>query len=285
MRRAILAFAALAAAPAIAPAQVGTMEWMMRIDIPDSATGRTGGLSEIEMRMIYAHNGEAWAMQLQPAQSMVAAFPMMDLSGVRLVAVVPVSGDSFHVGVVMPPDIAAQMGGGMGFRVDGAIPDSIPLPASFDSLLAAEQSAQAEFKPQWKDTGRRATVGGQGCEEWTMSIDPRDYPMADSTDLEPIDIQMCLAEESGLMKAWTEWLKNRIPGLMANYEQLRLEGMAQFGGRTLVPIRMEMTAPLAMRFELISQSNTAPDASFFRLPEGLEPFPMEMFRGMMPTGN
>src|SRR5690606_16679823 len=68
MRRTILALAALAATPTLAHAQVGTMEWMMRIDIPDSATGRTGGLSEIEMRMIYAHNGEAWAMQLQPAQ-------------------------------------------------------------------------------------------------------------------------------------------------------------------------------------------------------------------------
>src|SRR5690606_16782708 len=122
----------------------------------------------------------------QPAQSMIAAFPTMDLSGVRLVAVVPVSGDSFHVGVVMPPEIAAQMGGGMGFRIDGAIPDSIPMPGGFDSLMTEMDSitdAQREhLTDSWKDTGRRSTVGGSACEEWTMTVDPRVFSPADSTE-------------------------------------------------------------------------------------------------------
>lgn len=289
MRRLLLAGSILFGAPAAISAQVGTQVWTMRVDLPDSMASRTAGLTEIEFKMTFASNGTAHAMQMEAGPAMVAAFPMIDLSAVRFLAVLPVEGDSFHVGVVFPPELAAQLGGGIGWRVDGVIPDSLPLPATFDSLMqAGNEEAKADFKPEWKDTGRRSTAGGLPCEEWTMTVDPKDFPAADTTGpQEPVVMQFCLAEKGGLMTAWTDWMKRRLPQLMTGYDQLHAEGLAQFGGRDMVPLRMELTAPVAMKFELVSQSDTAPDASFFKLPDGLEPFPMEMFGAMMPgqSGN
>jgi hypothetical protein len=150
--------------------------------------------------------------------------------------------------------------------------------------MEVSAAEEPEFKPEWKDTGRRSTAGGLACEEWTMTVDPKDFPAADTTSpQEPVEMQFCLAPQGPLMAAWTEWAKRRLPQFMKNYEKLREEGMAQFGGREMVPLRMEMTGPLAMKLELVSMSDQAPDATFFRLPDGLQPFPMEMFRGMMPT--
>jgi hypothetical protein len=280
MRRSILTLAALAGVVPAASAQVGTMTWVMRMDIPDSMESRTAGLSEVEMRMTFASNGEMWAMQMQPGQSMVAAFPMADLSSVRLVALVPTKGDSFHVGIVMPPDIAAQMGGGIGFRVDGEIPKSFDFPFDLDSLMDAQQERSDAEKPTITNTGRRSTVGGVSCEEWTITTPG----VADSTGPgEPVTMEMCLAEPSPMMKAWTEWVKARVPDIMKEYDEMNAEMRAEFGGRDLVPVRFGMQAPFPMVFELVSQSGEAPDATFFRLPDGLQPFPMEMFRGMMPA--
>jgi hypothetical protein len=277
MRSLLLGGLLAVGAPALATAQVGTQVWVMQMDIPDSMASKTAGLTEVEIKMTFASNGTQYAMQMEPGQAMVAAFPMMDLSAVRLVAVLPVQGDSFHIGVVLPPTLAAQLGGSIGYRVDGVIPDSIPMPASFDSLIAL-QSEVEQPDMNWANTGRTSTAGGLPCEEWTATVDPQ------SDDVEgPITINFCLAPQGGLMAAWTGWMKQRFPQLMSNYDKMREAGLAQFGGRDLVPLRMEITSPMPMKMELVSQTNTVPDASFFLLPVGLEPFPLEMFGGMMPA--
>jgi hypothetical protein len=71
---------------------------------------------------------------------MSTAMPNIDLSAIRINAVVHPGGDSVSVGMVFPPEMAAMTGGGIGFRIDTSIPDGVgKLPrADVDSIMEAE---------------------------------------------------------------------------------------------------------------------------------------------------
>lgn len=278
-----LVVAALVAAlsPASGAAQGGSSTWTMRTVLPDSLASRTAGLSEFELRMTFATNGQMWAMQLQPAQSMVDAITAIDLSAVRFVALMPTQGDSFHLGIVIPPELGAQLGAGIGYRLDGVVPDLASLGGNLDSLVEAQASDDPIEKPDFRDTGGRTTVGGVACEQWTVTMLPP--TSADSSGTrEPMTMEICLAEQTPLLRSWSEWAKARVPALRKQYDKLGAEMRAQFGGRELVPIRIAMTAPLSTTFELVSQTDQAPDPTFFQLPDGLQPFPIEMVKAMLP---
>ena len=265
--RATLIAATLFAAPLAA--QSGTTVWSMRMKLPDSAQAKAGGLSELDMRMTMATDGSRLGMQVDFAESMATAVPGVDLSTVRLNAVVHANGDSASIGIIFPPELAAQMGGGIGLRVDMAIPDKfdgVPVP-NIDSMMAANQGQE----PTVTNTGRRSTIAGVSCEEWEVT--PK-VP-ADSTTFGG-KMHLCVAESLPGMKAFNSLVEKYLPDVGIDFSEFKERGKKWFGGREMTPIRMVMGEAQEMVFQLESSTTTAPDASFFVLPEGLQPFPMEM---------
>lgn len=271
MRRLLLAGSLLIAPPLAA--QAGTMTWSLRGDLPDTARAMAG-LSEFELVFTIATDGTRLATQMTVGPTMAAAIAGMDLTTARLQAVTNVAGDSLSIGVVMPPELAAQMGGAIGFRIDMAIPDSFPMPAmNVDSILEAADEGEM---PRVTDTGRTDTVAGIACELWTME------PPLDSMPNDSTTITMCMAEPSPVMTAISDFMRERVPNFGFDLDEMKEAGKRFFGGRELVPVMVVMdlgNQEIVMR--LMSISEAAPDASLFTLPDGLEPFPIEMFQGMI----
>ena len=272
MRRLLLAGSLLVTAPLAA--QAGTATWSVRTTLPDTLQA-TAGFSEVELLFTTATDGERLGFQMTVGPTMAASFVAMDLSTARFQVVTNAAGDSLAMGIVMPPDLAAQMGGGIGFRIDMAIPDSVPVPfagMNMDSLMSAPEAET----PSVINTGRTDTVAGLGCEIWTMS------GPTDSIPVDSVAITTCLAEPTPALTAISELMLKRLPKLGLDIEQMREMGRKYYGGRELVPIRMVLSiGTMEFVMQLESLSETSPGQSFFTLPEGLQPFPIEMFTGMM----
>lgn len=273
MRRLLLAGLLLAAPPVAA--QAGTMVWSVRGNLPDTVE-TMAGLSEFELVFTVGTDGARLGTQMTVGPTMAAAIAAIDLTTARFQAVVNAAGDSLSLGVVLPPDLAAQMGGSIGFRLDIAIPDSLPLPVptmNIDSLLEA---ADEGVMPQVTNTGRTDTVAGVPCEIWTMQ------PALDSLPADSMAITMCLAEPSPVMTAINDLMRERVPSIGLDLDEMKEAGKRFFGGRELVPVMMVLDiGGQDVVVRLMSVSAEAPDPSFFTLPEGLQPFPIEMFQGMM----
>jgi hypothetical protein len=247
----------------------------MRMKMPDTLSARAGGLSEIDMRMTMATDGERLGMQVDFAETMATAITGFDLSAMRLNAVVHSGGDSVSIGIIMPPEMAAMTGGGIGMRLDMAIPDKLegfPVP-NFDSLMAENQGEE----PVVTNTGRTMMVAGVRCEEW------------DITPQQPADsipfggaMHICVAENIPSVEAFTTVAEKYLPDMGFDFGKLKEQGRKWFGGRELTAIRMVMGHDEEIVFQLESSSNTAPDPSFFTLPDGLQPFPVEMVKAMIP---
>jgi hypothetical protein len=276
MRRLSLFALTFASLTVALPAQSGTTVWSMRMKMPDSLAAKAGGLSEIDMRMTLATDGRRLGFQVDLGDAMAAAMPGVDLSSVRFNAIVHADGDSASVGIILPPELAASMGGGIGLRIDAAIPDTIPgvnVP-DMDSLMNANQGEE----PKVVNTGQNSTVAGISCEEWEVSaMVPSDSaPFGDK-------IKLCLAESVPALRAFTSLFEKYMPDLGVDFGEMKQLGQKWFGGRDLVAIRTVMGENGEIVVQLESSSNAAPDASFFTLPDGLQPFPLEMLKAMIPA--
>lgn len=271
MRRSLLTTSLFLLAVPVA-AQSGTTVWSMRMDLADSMQSKVGGLSVIDMRWTLATDGTRLGFQVDFGPEMAAAMPNMDFSAMRMQAVIHPGGDSVSVGVVLPPEIAASMGGGIGLRLDMAIPDTIRNPAmpDLDSLMATNQGQQ----PSVVNTGRRSTVAGIACEEWEVTPQqPDSMPLSGK-------MQMCLTDQVPALRAFTALFERYMPDLGVDFGEMKEMGRKWFGGRDLVAIRTVIGDNQDIVVQLESATSTAPDASFFVLPEGLQPFPIDMFKGM-----
>ncbi len=274
---------ALIGLPSLLQAQGGGVSvWAMHGTLPDTIQKASRGmLSTIDLRMTMATDGKRVSMLIAPGPEMIAASLTTDLSMVRLQMVMSSSDDTVHIGVVLPPEIAAMMGGGIGFRMD------LPLPASLiegmlpDSMLAVLASDSLQAKTQeFRNTGRTDKVAGLGCQIWTMTGFGGDK--ADS-------LEMCLAPQPAALKAVSDAMQMRFASLFSTLKKFGRDKANPFGTEDLMPVRFRMVGESDMTFELMSVSNDAPAASFFELPAGLEPFPMEMLQGItgaagQPTG-
>ncbi|MEO8479939.1 MAG: DUF4412 domain-containing protein [Gemmatimonadota bacterium] len=274
---------ALIGVPSLLQAQGGGVSvWAMHGTLPDTVQKAARGmLSTIDLRMTMATDGKRVSMLIAPGPEMIAASLTTDLSMVRLQMVMSSSDDTVHIGVVLPPEIAAMMGGGIGFRMD------LPLPASLiegmlpDSMLAVLASDSLQAKTQeFRNTGRTDKVAGLGCQIWTMTGFGGDK--ADS-------LEMCLAPQPTALKAVSDAMQTRFASLFSTLKKFGRDKANPFGTEDLMPVRFRMVGESDMTFELMSVSNDAPAASFFELPAGLEPFPMEMLQGItgaagQPTG-
>lgn len=281
MRRTVRTILALTliGAPSLLQAQGGGLSvWSLRGTLPDTVQKAARGmLSTIDIRMTMATDGQRVSMLIAPGPEMIASNLTTDLSTVRLQSVVSSSDDSIHVGVVLPPDIAAMMGGGIGFRMDMAIPATLAEGMGMDSMFAALASDSVkEAMPEFQNTGRSETVAGLSCEVWTISGFGDDT--ADSLALE-----MCLAPQPPALKALSDAMQTRMKPLLSMLEKFGGDKVNPFGKKGMMPIRVRMLGDGDFTLELLSVSNDPPAASFFELPAGLEPFPMDMLQGLTGT--
>ncbi len=270
MRRSWLA--ALFCLPTLLAAQASTATWTVHVVLPDSLAPMTQGIHEIELQMTAATDGQRVAMQMNPGARMAAQIPTIDLAAARLQVILPAGGDTVQLGLVLPPEIAGAMGVSLGYRFDLPL-DAIPDPTTFADSITAKVENGGD-STEFINTGARETVAGIACEVWRVTS-PRD-----TTGTE---VAMCLAEPTPALRSMTEVMERRFPSLARLREKFADSARARFGGRDLLPIRIRVTGPSDMLVELQSISDTAPDASFFVLPAGLDPFPLEMFKGMLPT--
>jgi hypothetical protein len=192
---------------------------------------------------------------------------------VRVNAVVHSGGDSVSIGMILPPELAAQMGGGIGLRMDMAIPDSLtgfPAP-NVDSIMEANQGDQ----PDVVNTGRTSTIAGITCQEWevTPKVVSDSMPFGEK-------MQMCVTESVPALSAFTSLFEKYMPNMGVDFGEMKKLGRKWFGGRDVVAIR-SVVGEIVVQLE--SSSNTAPDPSFFVLPDGLQPFPVEMLKAMIPA--
>jgi hypothetical protein len=273
MRRLLLAGLFLVAPPAAA--QAGTVVWSLRGTLPDSMPPVAAGLSEIDLMFTFATDGSRLGMQMTIGPIMAASVVAMDLSTARIQVVTNAAGDSLAIGVVFPPEISAQMGGGIGYRLDFEVPDSFAFPVlGLDSLLAAASEDDVDG-PEAINTGQTDTVAGIPCEIWTMATGD------DSSPGLPM-ITMCLAESVPALTAINDLTKRLLPDFGFDLEELQTRSWNHFGGRELIPVRMMIGDDgEQFVFQLEQASSEAPDAAFFTLPEGLQPFPIEALQGMM----
>lgn len=274
--RSILALAVIGS-PSLLQAQGGGVSvWSMHGTLPDTVQKAARGmLSTIDLRMTMATDGQRVSLLIAPGPEMIAASLTTDLSTVRMQVVASSTDDTVHIGVVLPPDIAAMMGGGIGFRLD------LPLTADFIKGLAADSMIEAmtmkadslnsdATKPDFHNTGRSDIVAGVPCEIWTVTGG------TDTSDT----MEMCLAAKPPAMQAMSNAMGTRFVPITSAFEKLGSERENPFGDRNLMAVRFRMLGDADFTFELVSLSKDAPAATFFELPPGLEPFPMEMLQGM-----
>lgn len=269
MRLTLLAFASLLAAPLAA--QSGTTVWSIRMPIPDSLQGQTMGLTDVDLRLTLGTDGRRVGMQFDFGEAMAAALPTMDVSAMRIQATTSAGGDSVSIGVVLPPELAAMMGGGIGMRLDLAIPDSLDLRGwDLDSLVEANQREQ----PKPINTGRTDTVAGIACEEWRIPTEPT----AETPN--PVPAHLCLATSVPALSAFNTAVERQLPGFAGRFAQWKTAAREWFGGRDLVVVRSVIGEDEPIVVQLESVSAAAPDPSFFTLPMGLNPLPLDFVKGI-----
>lgn len=261
---AALVAAALCIAPAAA--QSATTVWSFRASLPDSLQARTMGLTEVDFRVTMATDGQQLAMQFEPGAGLAQSMSTMDVSGMRLQVIVPAAGDSVIVGVVLPPEIAAQMGGGIGWRLGFAIPDSVTLPfIDADSIAAAQENQEAPVR-----TGRSDVVAGFACNEWTMAI------AGDSAGAPRQQATLCIADSLPMVTRITDAINRRLPKMGYDIKQWIDNSATMFGNPNAAMLRATFEGDSPLTVQLESATATAPDPSFFALPAGLQPVPQEL---------
>ncbi len=270
MRRTWLA--TLLCLPTLLAAQAGTATWTLHVTLPDSLAPMTQGIHEIDLQMTVATDGQRMAMQINPGAQMAAQIPTVDLAAARVQMFLPAGSDTVQLGLVLPPEIAGAMGVSLGYRFDlpfDAIPDPTRLADSITSTVERDRDST-----EFIDSGARETVAGIPCEVWKVTS---------TRDTLGVELTMCLAQPTPALESMTKAMERRFPSIASLREKFADSARAKFGGRDLMPIRIRVGGNQDVRVELQSISDQAPDAAFFTLPVGLDPFPIEMFKGMLPT--
>jgi hypothetical protein len=260
MRRPLMLAGLLLAVATPAAAQ-GTAVITLDGAIPDSL--RTGPAAALpptfDMRFTVAFDGKQVGVQMEPGEQMQASLGEQ-MAGFRVVALWRVGIDSLHLGILLPPELTAMMGGGAGYRMDMA------LPSTPDSAFDGSDTTMT-----WTDLERTAVVAGVTCHEWrgVAKADTVDFCVAPVTDA---GLQQALGNVRDLGP-----FKALVGGAKAATKNGRVGPDGGF------PIRMISRGANAIRMELQQWVPGTPDASLFKMPDGLEPFPMEMLQGITGT--
>jgi len=250
-RHLAVVLAVAAAAPLAAQGTlVGTATFHMTMHV---TAGTPGGAAlppgtEMEAEMTYATDGRHFVMQNVMNSSSV---PMM--SGMMTRMIFTVGSDSIHMGIVMPPEIAAQTGS-IGTKMDLSMAQLTaagkPAAALMDSVVRANAGRT------YRALGTTATVAGITCQEWES------IAAGDTTRSCVIPTPPALAAMQEQFKTFqSAAILSNMPGLDAMQKQA-------YGGQAVTPIRTTSTRT-GMVLELTKYSATAPDPAMMQLPAGL----------------
>jgi hypothetical protein len=209
--------------------------------------------SDITMQMTVRTDGHRVAMQMIPSMS------QSPMAGMEVRMIFTPGIDSVHMGVLLPPELAAA-GGGIGMRMDGPM----SMMGSTNALLGGimDSIGKTIGNPTYRSLGKTSTIAGISCEDWET------VAMADTTLSCVIPTPPALLAMQNQLKTMTGIgaMMAQIPG-MADLEK------SAYGGRAMTAIRT-INTKRGMRLELTNYTPGAPDATQMDLPAGLQPMPM-----------
>lgn len=257
-----------AASPLAAQAAVGTVEYTMSMHVPESAGIPVPGGTFVTMQWTVMTDGHRIAMEIVPT---VLSSPVM--TGMVIKMIFTPGSDSMHMGIILPPALAAAAGGAPGMRMDAPISmmgTANPLLAGLvDSVGKAMKDSLAKggARPTWRSLGTTSTIAGVSCEEWES------VAMGDTTRscVIPTPAAVQALQEQFKAKSGMATLMGQIPG-MAELEK------SAYGGRAMTPIRMD-SRRTGMHMEFVKYTPGAPDPARMELPAGLTPMPAGMSGG------
>lgn len=271
-RRLLLACSLLLAPSLLTAQRGGTIVWSLTGTLPDTARKLLQGMiSEIDLRFTMATDGTRTSFTIAPGAGLIASSLAMDLSTVQMQVVTSTADDTTRIGIVLPPQLATQMGGGIGVRMDIPNADSLFRNMVPDSIMAQAKAKAAENEPSFHitDTGRSDAVSGTACHVWSIASTG-----AVATDT----VEFCLAPQTAAMKSVMDGiLTSRFAAQNKQLEEMYRGKGVQGWPKDQVPIRISFGG---MKMELVSVSSDTPAASAFLLPEGLTPFDTKLLEGM-----
>ncbi len=242
----------LAIAPPLGAQSVGAGSATFQITTQLAASSQAAAVvgSDLTMQMTLMTDGHRIAMHMVPSM------PQSPMAGTQIKMVFTPGVDSVHMGILLPPEMAAA-GGGIGMRMDGPM----SLIGSANAMLGGmmDSVGKAIGKPTYRSLGKTSTVGGISCEEWeTVTMDDTTLTCVIPTPPALLAIQNQVKTMSGIGAMMAQ-----IPG-MANLEK------EAYGGRAMTAIRTIDTKH-GMRVELTNYTPGAPDPAQMELPAGLQP--------------
>jgi hypothetical protein len=252
----------------------GRIVFSVTTHLPDSLKSRIPIGDSITVQISAATDGKHFAFGVTPGE--MAAMPM--LNGISVRAIYDKGADSLHVGILMPPSMAAMAGGGPGMRIDlststidsamKSMSGKIDSVASHAMDSVAQKAMQMPSMPVMRSLGTTSTVAGMQCENWESTT-------ANDT------ILTCVIPTPSAIQAFQEQMKAKmgLAKLLDRYPQIAQMQAQAYGGKPMTPIRMSESR-LGMHMELVSITLGEPDAAEFQLPADLKPMPLPGMPGM-----
>ena len=228
----------------------GSVTFHVKAHVPDSVAAMTGS-PNVDTRMTVATDGQRFAMDIELGTTGPTA-------GMHVKMIFAVGADSVHMGIMMPPELAASTGTS-GMRMD--MPMSMM--GAGNPLLSGlmDSVSKALVNPTYHSLGSTATVAGVRCAEWIM--------------VSGIDtMRTCVIPTPPELTALQEKM-NKMTGMKEMLAQL--PGMADmqrkaYDGKAMTPIRA-INGKAGTTMELESFFAGAPNPATFELPADLQPMP------------
>ncbi|MGH7594610.1 MAG: hypothetical protein ACRELE_12275, partial [Gemmatimonadales bacterium] len=224
----------------------GTATYHMKMHLPDAVAAKAGS-AEVDMQMIGATDGHRFAMDMVMGGD-------GRMAGMETKIIFTIGGDSVHIGLMMPPLLAAQSGMA-GTRMD--LPVSM-MGAGNPTLAGILDSvSKAIVNPIFRALGTTAVVGGLKCAEWEM-VAGNDTTR---TCVIPMPAPILALKETMSTVSGMQALLANLPG-MAEMQR------KAYDGKPMIPLRTTNTRT-GMTMEFVSFVPGPPVASAFELPADL----------------
>lgn len=261
----LFALLVVTAAPLAAQNGVaGSATIQLSIHLPDST--KVPGVpipisGDLTTQMTFMTDGMRLAMEVLPNMSGTGPG-----AGMRVKLVFSPAGDTIHIGMILPPELAKAAGGAPGMRID--MPVSMLGAANplfgrlMDSVARTMTDSLGKAMPTYRALGTTAVVAGIRCQEWEMVV------RADTTRscVIPTPPALLVLQEKFKDMTGMATLMAQIPGIASLQKEA-------YGGKQVVPLRT-VNSKTGMRMELTAFTAGAPDPAVFELPSDLQVIPM-----------
>jgi hypothetical protein len=245
----------LAIAPPVAAQSgaSGSVTFEITTQLPASSPAVATIGSDITMQMTMRTDGHRVVMDMIPSMS------QSPVTGMQIKMVFAAGTDSVHIGILLPPEVAAA-GGSIGMRMDGPMSMIGSASSLRDGMM--DSVSKVMGTPTYRSLGKTSTVAGISCEEWET------VAMGDTTST-------CVIATPPAVQALQDQFKTMtgVGAMMAQIPGMAELEKAAYGGRAMTAIRT-INTKRGMRMELTNYTPGPPDATQMDLPAGLQWMPM-----------